>query len=31
MLLEYLDRKHAEQVADGLDVEREEEVRSYPW
>jgi alpha-1,2-mannosyltransferase len=31
VLLEYLDRKHEEQVANGLDVEQEEEVRSYPW
>jgi alpha-1,2-mannosyltransferase len=31
VLLEYLDRKHEEQVQDGLDIEREEEVRSYPW
>ena len=31
VLLEYLDRKHSEQVAGGLDVEREEELRSYPW
>ncbi|PYI29845.1 hypothetical protein BP00DRAFT_437365 [Aspergillus indologenus CBS 114.80] len=31
VLLEFLDRKHAEQVAAGLDVEREEEVRKYPF
>lgn len=31
VLLEYLDSKHAEQVARGLDLENEEEVRSYPW
>jgi alpha-1,2-mannosyltransferase len=31
VLLEYLDQKHEEQVANGLDVEQEEEVRSYPW
>lgn len=31
VLLEYLDRKHAEQVRNGLDLEREEELRSYPW
>jgi alpha-1,2-mannosyltransferase len=31
VLLEYLDQKHAEQVAAGLDVEREEEVRKYPY
>ncbi|EMF12472.1 uncharacterized protein SEPMUDRAFT_85505 [Sphaerulina musiva SO2202] len=31
VLLEYLDRKHEEQVAKGLDMEREEELRQYPW
>ncbi|KAK0871588.1 hypothetical protein LTR87_012815 [Friedmanniomyces endolithicus] len=32
VLLEYLDRKHEEQVARGLKVEREEdEVRGYPY
>jgi alpha-1,2-mannosyltransferase len=31
VLLEYLDQKHEEQVANGLDVEQEEEVRRYPW
>jgi hypothetical protein len=31
VLLEYLDRKHAEQVEAGLDVEKEDEVRSYPY
>ena len=31
VLLEYLDRKHAEQAAGGLDVGREEEERRYPW
>lgn len=30
-LLQYLDRKHAEQVADGLEVDKEDEVRSYPY
>jgi alpha-1,2-mannosyltransferase len=30
VLLEYLDRKHEEQVEGGLDLEREEEVRMYP-
>ena len=30
-LLEYLDRKHAEQVARGLDLSREDEVRAYPY
>ncbi|KAL4876260.1 hypothetical protein BJY04DRAFT_231730 [Aspergillus karnatakaensis] len=31
VLLEYLDGKHREQVEGGLDVEGEEEVRSYPF
>ncbi|KAL4795345.1 hypothetical protein BDV19DRAFT_389222 [Aspergillus venezuelensis] len=32
VLLEYLDRKHEEQVANGLELEEEEEeVRSYPF
>ncbi|OJJ62832.1 hypothetical protein ASPSYDRAFT_55583 [Aspergillus sydowii CBS 593.65] len=31
VLLEYLDRKHEEQVAAGLEQEKEEEVRSYPF
>ncbi|KXJ92088.1 hypothetical protein Micbo1qcDRAFT_195038 [Microdochium bolleyi] len=31
VLLEYLDRKHAEQVARGLDLEAEEETRAYPY
>lgn len=31
VLLEYLDKKHAEQVAAGLDLDREDEVRSYPF
>ncbi|KAB8346198.1 hypothetical protein FH972_023243 [Carpinus fangiana] len=31
VLLEYLDKKHAEQVADGLDLSKEEEVRAYPY
>lgn len=31
VLLEYLDRKHEEQVAAGLEVEKEDEVRSYPF
>ncbi|KAK5168738.1 uncharacterized protein LTR77_006047 [Saxophila tyrrhenica] len=31
VLLEYLDRRHEEQVADGLNVEGEEDARSYPW
>ena len=31
VLLEYLDGKHQEQVAGGLDLEVEEEVTAYPW
>lgn len=31
VLLEYLDRKHEEQVAAGLDLEVEDEVRKYPF
>lgn len=31
VLLEYLDRKHAEQVAAGLELDKEDEVRSYPY
>ncbi|KAK0610808.1 hypothetical protein B0T14DRAFT_441376 [Immersiella caudata] len=31
VLLEYLDRKHEEQVERGLDLSREEEVRGYPY
>ena len=31
VLLEYLDRKHEEQLANGLEVDKEEEVRSYPF
>ncbi|KAI9696100.1 MAG: hypothetical protein M1836_005931 [Candelina mexicana] len=31
VLLEYLDEKHQEQVANGLAVEKEDEVRSYPY
>jgi alpha-1,2-mannosyltransferase len=30
VLLEYLDKRHEEQVAQGLDLEKEDEVRSYP-
>ncbi|KAJ5725471.1 uncharacterized protein N7483_006828 [Penicillium malachiteum] len=30
VLLEYLDAKHAEQVAAGLDLGKEDEMRSYP-
>ncbi|OAA44210.1 hypothetical protein NOR_03938 [Metarhizium rileyi] len=31
VLLDYLDRKHQEQMHNGLDVSREEETRRYPW
>ena len=31
VLLEYLDRKHEEQLANGLALSKEDEVRSYPW
>lgn len=31
VLLEYLDRKHEEQVAAGLDVEALKEESSYPY
>lgn len=31
VLLEYLDRKHKEQVEAGLEVEKEDEVKSYPF
>lgn len=31
VLLEYLDAKHQEQVVRGLDVEKEDDVRAYPW
>ena len=31
VLLEYLDKKHEEQVAGGLDLSVEEEARSYPF
>ncbi|KAJ5744856.1 hypothetical protein N7533_009726 [Penicillium manginii] len=30
VLLEYLDQKHEEQVANGLEVEKEDETRAYP-
>ena len=30
VLLEYLDKKHEEQVRNGLDMSKEEEVRAYP-
>lgn len=31
VLLEYLDEKHAEQVANGLDLDKEDEMHSYPF
>ena len=31
VLLEFLDRKHTEQVANGLDLSREDEIRAYPY
>ncbi|CAJ2512837.1 Uu.00g009560.m01.CDS01 [Anthostomella pinea] len=31
VLLEFLDKKHEEQVARGLDLSREDEVRAYPY
>ncbi|KAI1817777.1 hypothetical protein GGS20DRAFT_530763 [Poronia punctata] len=31
VLLEYLDKKHEEQIARGLDLSREDEVRAYPY
>lgn len=31
VLLEYLDRRHQEQLNGGLEVEKEEDVRQYPW
>ena len=31
VLLEYLDKKHERQVAEGLDVEKKADVFSYPW
>ncbi|KAF7942912.1 uncharacterized protein EAE97_006366 [Botrytis byssoidea] len=31
VLLEYLDKKHKEQVEAGFDLEKEEEVRAYPY
>lgn len=31
VLLEYLDKKHQEQVEAGLDLEKEDEVRAYPF
>jgi len=31
VLLNYLDKKHEEQVANGLDLSREDECRAYPY
>lgn len=31
VLLEYLDRRHEEQVAAGLEIGKEEEVHNYPF
>ncbi|KAI1504622.1 alpha-1,2-mannosyltransferase [Biscogniauxia marginata] len=31
VLLEFLDKKHEEQIARGLDLSREDEVRAYPF
>lgn len=31
VLLEYLDKKHEEQVAAGLELEKEDDVRAYPF
>lgn len=31
VLLEYLDNEHQKQVERGLDLEREDDVRQYPW
>ncbi|EER26655.1 hypothetical protein CPC735_008280 [Coccidioides posadasii C735 delta SOWgp] len=31
VLLDYLDKKHEEQLAAGLDLEKEDEIRSYPY
>lgn len=31
VLLEYLDKKHEEQIANGLDLSKEEDVRAYPF
>ncbi|KAJ4011961.1 hypothetical protein NW752_004355 [Fusarium irregulare] len=31
VLLEYLDREHEKQIERGLDVEKEGEIRKYPW
>lgn len=31
VLLEFLDKKHEEQLRSGLDTDKENEVRKYPW
>ncbi|EOD46230.1 putative alpha- -mannosyltransferase protein [Neofusicoccum parvum UCRNP2] len=31
VLLEYLDKRHQEQLAAGLDLEAEDDARQYPW
>ncbi|ORY59701.1 uncharacterized protein BCR38DRAFT_351017 [Pseudomassariella vexata] len=31
VLLEYLDKEHQKQVERGLDMEKEDDVRQYPW
>lgn len=31
VLLEYLDQEHAKQIERGLDLEKEDKVRQYPW
>lgn len=31
VLLEYLDKEHEKQVANGLQLDKEDEVRKYPW
>jgi hypothetical protein len=31
VLLEYLDKKHEEQIARGVDFTKEEDTRAYPW
>lgn len=31
VLLDFLDQKHEEQVANGLDLSKEDEVRAYPY
>lgn len=31
VLLEYLDSKHREQIEGGLEVDKEDEIRSYPF